>query len=76
ALTINAAAAHLVEVGAVAVMVYLAGKLTIYGGVRVHQGLPGFTRMQGVAVVIAVAAALDALTGPHAVLQLHRVAYV
>ncbi|MCA7082154.1 GGDEF domain-containing protein [Cupriavidus sp. DB3] len=76
ALTINAATVHLVEVGAVAVMVYLAGKLTIYCGVRVHQGLPGFTRMQGAAVVVTVAAALDALTGPHPVLQLHRVAYV
>lgn len=76
ALTINAATTHLVEVGALAVMVYLAGKLTIYCGVRVHQGLAGFTRMQGAAVVIAVAAALDALTGPQAVLQLHRIAYV
>ncbi|WP_422650263.1 Citrate synthase [Cupriavidus sp. H18C1] len=76
ALTINAATVHLVEVGAVAVMVYLAGKLTIYCGVRVHQGLPGFTRMQGAAVVVTVAAALDALTGAHPVLQLHRVAYV
>ena len=76
ALTINAATVHLVEAGALAVMVYLAGKLTIYCGVRVHQGLPGFTRMQGVAVVVAVAAALDALTGPHPVLQLHRIAYV
>lgn len=75
-LTINAATVHLVEVGAVAVMVYLAGKLTIYCGVRVHQGLPGFTRMQGAAVVVTVAAALDALTGAHPVLQLHRVAYV
>ncbi|MCG5262711.1 GGDEF domain-containing protein [Cupriavidus gilardii] len=75
ALTLNAATAHLVEVGAVAVMVYLAGKLTIYCGVRVHQGLPGFTRMQGAAVVVTVAAALDALTGPYPVLQLHRVAY-
>lgn len=75
ALTLNAATAHLVEVGAVAVMVYLAGKLTIYCGVRVHQGLPGFTRMQGAAVVVTVAAALDALTGTHPVLQLHRVAY-
>ncbi len=76
ALTINAATARVVEAGAVAVMVYLAGKLAIYCGVRVHQGLSGFTRMQGAAVVITVAAALDALTGPHPVLQLHRIVYV
>ncbi|MBY4896049.1 GGDEF domain-containing protein [Cupriavidus sp. AU9028] len=65
----NAAAAGKPAFAALAAGLYALGKLIIYRGVRVHQGLPVRARMRGPVSAVFAFAAIAALTSPEALVR-------
>lgn len=68
----NAAVAGKPAFAALAASVFALGKLVIYSGVRVHQGLPGRTRMRGAVLAMLALAAIASLASPDALARVQQ----
>lgn len=74
-LACNAGMWRLTELAACAGVAFVVGKMVVYAGVRVHQGLPAMTRMQVLAAVAVVLAMFSALLSPVPIVRLHQIGY-
>lgn len=75
ALALNAGAESPVVVGALGAVVYFAGRLIIYCGIRVHHGMPAWTHRLTMGMLIGIAAIGSAITAPDSLDRLHVMGY-
>ncbi|CAG9165308.1 diguanylate cyclase [Cupriavidus respiraculi] len=74
-LALNAGPDHAVVFGAFGAMVYFAGRLIIYCGIRVHHGLPAWSHWLTLGMLVGIAAIGSALTAQESLARLHVMGY-
>jgi diguanylate cyclase (GGDEF)-like protein len=74
-LALNAGSEREIYFGALGVMVYFAGRLIVYCGIRVHHGMTAWSHRLTIGMLIALAAIASAISASDSLARLHLMGY-